>query len=102
MKKSEIYKAFDSIFGDFIDQLNGALDSMIGAVLDEDSLPALKAENFALRQKLNHFKREYGRASATIGQLRAELAKVRAEQCGQANKPSSYSPPTGEIWGRTF
>lgn len=89
MKKNEIYEVFDAIFGDFTNNINTALDEMVSVVLAEDSLPTLKAENLALRQKLNHFKREYGRASATIGQLRAELAKVR-EEYRQLRWPGRY------------
>lgn len=79
MKKNELYNIFDAIWLDFTNNLNTALDGVVSAVLAEDSLPALKAENLALRRKLNHFKNEYGRASATIGLLRAEVAKVREQ-----------------------
>lgn len=84
MKRNELYETLDAVFGDFTNNLNTALDEVVSAVLAEDSLPALKAENLALRHKLNHFKREYGRASATIGLLRSELAKVREQNRQQS------------------
>lgn len=96
MKKNELYKIFDAIWLGFTHDLNAKLDELADAVLAEDSLSALNAENLALRRKLNHFKREYGRASATIGQLRAELAKAR--QYKQINWSAELLP--GE-WGNT-